>query len=76
MREVFAELRTSTKGIEGPRASNSYYLRFRGSREGNNITGAHLRARSREEGPFDKNCRYSIDNDSQNFAAARREPEE
>lgn len=52
--ELWAGLRTSASDVEGPRTSNSYHHRFRKSREGNNITGSQLRARSKEEGLIDK----------------------
>lgn len=52
--ELWAGLRTSASDVEGPRANNSYHHRFRESREGNSITGAQLRARSKEEELIDK----------------------
>ena len=57
--ELWAGLRTSASDVEGPRTSNSYHHRFRESREGNNITGAQLRVRSKEEGLIDK--RYIVE---------------
>lgn len=44
--------------IWGIRVSNSYHLRFKGSREGNSITEAQLKTRSLEEGPTDRSCSY------------------
>lgn len=61
--------------VEGPRTSNSYHHRFRESDEENNITGAQLRALSRNEGPIDKKLHCKGGNCSQTFTIAGRELE-